>query len=146
MTHPTPPADSGVDPTDKAKDRGGSASRRLTPFWRWFGIGARAVHIVAVVLLGAAVMGAAPRMSMTVIGVLLLTSGVALLALDTWKTPQHLREFAGAAMVGKLLVVVWMLRDPVYGEAGFWLIVLWSVVFAHAPASFRHRRVDAWRG
>jgi hypothetical protein len=139
-------ADSSVHPVDEAMEPGGSAPRRLTPFWRWFGIGARAVHMAAVVLLGATVMGAAPRLSMTATGTLLLASGVALLALETWKTPHHLRQFAGASMVAKLLVVVWMLLDPAYGEVGFWLIVLWSVVFAHAPASFRHRRVDFRRG
>jgi hypothetical protein len=138
-------ADSSVHSTDKGTEPCGSAPRRLTPFWRWFGIGARAVHMVAVVLLGATVMGAAPRVSMMATAVLLLASGVALLALETWKTPHHLWHFAGAGMVAKLLVVAWMLLAPVYGEAGFWLIVLWSVVFAHAPASFRHRRLDFWR-
>jgi hypothetical protein len=118
----------------------------MTPFWRWFGIGARAIHMAAIVLLGATIMGAAPRMSPMVTGALLLASGVALLALETWKTPRHLRQFAGAGMVAKLVVVAWMLLAPAYGEAGFWLIVLWSVVFAHAPASFRHRRVDFRRG
>jgi hypothetical protein len=121
-------------------------ARRLTPFWRWFGIGARAVHMAAVVLLGATVLGAAPRISMTATGALLLASGIALLALETWKTPDHLRQFAGAGMVAKLMAVVWMLFDPARGEVAFWLIVLWSVVFAHAPASFRHRRVDFRRG
>lgn len=138
-------ADPSAQAAKQSIDRGCSSARRLTPFWRWFGIGARAVHIAAVVLLGAAVLGGALRLSMTATGMLLLTSGVALLALDTWKTPDHLRQFAGAAMVAKLLVALWMLLDPAYAEVGFWLIVLWSVVFAHAPASFRHRRVDVWR-
>jgi hypothetical protein len=138
-------ADPSAHAAKQAIDRGCSSARRLTPFWRWFGIGARAVHIAAVVLLGAAVLSGALRLSMTATGVLLLASGVALLALETWKTPDHLRQFAGAAMVAKLLVALWMLLDPAHAEIGFWLIVLWSVVFAHAPASFRHRRVDVWR-
>jgi hypothetical protein len=99
----------------------------------------------AVVLLGAAVLGGTPRLAMTTTGILLLSSGVALLALETWKAPDHLRQFAGAAMVAKLLVALWMVLDPANGEVAFWLMVLWSVVFAHAPASFRHRRVDVWR-
>jgi hypothetical protein len=121
-------------------------ARRLSPFWRWFGIGARAVHMAAVVLLGVAVLGATPGFSMQTITALLAGSGIALLALDIWKAPQHLREFAGAGMLAKLALVAWMLVDPRHGEPVFWGIVLWSVVFAHAPASFRHRRVDFWRG
>jgi hypothetical protein len=139
-------ADPSVHPTDEAVEPGSSAPRRLLPFWRWFGIGARAAHMAAVVMLGATVLGAAPRVSMAALGVLLLASGVALLALEMWKTPHHLRQFAGAGMVAKLLVVFGMLLAPAYGEVGFWLLVLWSVVFAHAPASFRHRRIDVWPG
>jgi hypothetical protein len=137
--------DSSVHPTDRAVDRRCAAARRLTPFWRWFGIGARAAHVAGVVLLGVSVLGATLRLSMPTTGALLLGSGVVLLALETWKTPHHLLEFAGASMVAKLLAVAWMLLDPARAETVFWLVVLWSVVFAHAPASFRHRRVDAWR-
>lgn len=96
-------------------------------------------------MLGATVLGAAPRAPMLATGSALLGSGAILLALDVWKSADYLREFAGAAAVAKLALVVWMLLDPRHAETAFWFIVLWSVVFAHAPASFRHRRLDFWR-
>lgn len=122
---------------------GATVVRRLPPFWRWFGIGARAAHLVAVVLLGAVVLGATPRVPLAVMASGLLLSGIALFALDFWKSTDHVRQFAGASMLAKLALVVWMLLDPARAEFVFWLIAIWSVVFAHAPAWFRHRRLGA---
>lgn len=121
--------------------------RRLPAGWRWLGIGMRAIHLAAVVLLGTAVLGAAPRLPFAVTGVALLATGFVLLALETWKKPNHLMQFAGAAMLAKLAFIAWMVVDVPRAELAFWLVTLWSVVFAHAPASFRHRRIDApWGG
>jgi hypothetical protein len=118
----------------------------LSPFWRWFSIGLRAVHLAAVVFLGAAVMGAPLRLPLSVVAAALVMSGAFKLALELWKSRTHLREFAGAGMLAKLSFVAWMVLDSAHAEAIFWAIVLWSVVFAHAPATFRHRRVRLpWR-
>ena len=107
----------------------------------------RAVHLAAVVLLGTAVLGAAPRLPFVVTGGALLASGLVLFALETWKTPGHLMQLAGVGMLAKLAFIAWMVVDVPRAELAFWLVTVWSVVFAHAPASFRHRRIDAlWRG
>jgi len=111
------------------------------------GIGVRAVHLGAVVLLGTAILGAPARLPLVVTGAVLLASGLVLLALETWKVPDHFLQVAGFSMLAKLGAVAWMIGDPEHAEAAFWLVTLWSVVFAHAPASLRHRRIDAlWRG
>ena len=121
--------------------------RRLPAGWRWFGIGMRAIHLAAVVLLGATVLGAAPRLPLAITGVVLLASGLVLLALETWKRPAYPMQLAGAAMLAKLALIAWLVMDVTHAELAFWLVTFGSVVFAHAPASFRHRRVDAlWRG
>lgn len=120
--------------------------RRLPIGWRWLGICLRAVHLAAVVLLGTAVLGAAPRLPIGITGGALLVSGLVLLGLETWKTPRYLMQLAGAGMLAKLVLIAWMVVDVERAELAFWLVTLGSVVFAHAPASFRHRRVDAlWR-
>jgi hypothetical protein len=119
--------------------------RRLPGHWRWLGIGLRAVHLGAVVLLGATLLGASPRMPGSAIGAVLLATGIVLLALEWWKEPGLLRQFAGAATIAKLGMVLLMLLDPARAEAAFWLVVLWSVVFAHAPARFRHQQIGALR-
>jgi hypothetical protein len=118
-------------------------ARRLPASWRWLGITFRAVHLGAVVLLGTALLGAAPRVPGAIVGGVLLATGIGLLALEVWKTPGLLSQFAGAGTILKLAFVLWMLLDAAHAEVAFWLVVLWSVVFAHAPASFRHRRVAA---
>jgi hypothetical protein len=129
-------------PTTSTSDR---TVRRLPGYWRWLGIGSRAVHLGAVVLLGATLLGASPRMPGSAVGAVLLATGIVLLALEWWKEPGLLLQFAGAATIVKLAFVLWMLLDPERAEAAFWLVVLWSVVFAHAPAWFRHRPIGALR-
>lgn len=104
------------------------------------------MHLAAVVLLGAVLLGGTPRLPMAAMAAALLLTGFALLALEVWKSPDHLLQFAGAGMVAKLALVAWMLFDRSSAETAFWLIVLWSVVFAHAPATFRHRRLFYRRG
>ena len=102
------------------------------------------MHLAAVVLLGATILGAPPRASAVLTGAVLLATGVALFALELWKTTDHVRQLAGASTFVKLALIAWMLLDPPRAQGLFWLIVLWSVVFAHAPASFRHAHVAAW--
>lgn len=109
------------------------------PFARWLGIVLRGVHLSSVIYLGAGLLGGHPS-GIAVVAV--LGSGLTLFALDTWVQPAHLFEVSGASVVLKLLLVAAMglsesLRLPL-----FWLIVFWSVLFSHAPATLRHRR---WR-
>jgi len=113
-------------------------ARLLTRPWRWFGIVARSLHLVAVVLLGAALLGAPPRVSPVMVGMTLLVTGALLFALEQWKTREHLFQLAGAGQIAKLALVAWMMFDPSRATALFWLTVVWSAVFAHAPAGFRH--------
>jgi hypothetical protein len=117
----------------------GAFHTRLLPrTWRWFGIVMRAVHLVAVILLGAALLGAPPRLSVAWVGSTLLVTGVLMFALEQWKTQEHMFQLAGAGQIAKLALVAWMMLDPSRATALFWLILLWSAVFAHAPAGFRH--------
>ena len=70
-------------------------------------------------------------------------SGGALLALELGVRPARFWEWSSAAVLVKLLLVGWMALDEAPRLLLFWVLVAWSVVFAHAPASVRHRR---WRG
>lgn len=110
--------------------------RRYVPGGRWLSVALRAAHLLAVVWLGAAVHGA--PLDTPSIGLLVLITGVALFGLDLYSYPHHLREIAGQSVLVKLalvaaIVVVEPARLPL-----FWLVVLWSAIFSHAPGSVRH--------
>lgn len=103
---------------------------------RWTGVVLRGLHLVAVIVLGAGLLGAPLATLPAVAGVAF--TGLAMLALDTWQKPSHLREAAGISVLVKLVVVAWMGFDADLRPMLFWLVVAGSAVFAHAPASFRH--------
>jgi hypothetical protein len=115
------------------------AGKPFTPLdglLRWMNVILRGLHLVAVILLGAGLLGAPLDTGKTAIGV--AASGFAMLLLDIWRKPQHLREAAGIAVMGKLVLVGWMAIDATARPVLFWLIVAGSAISAHAPARFRH--------
>lgn len=113
-------------------------SPALAKILRWLDVFLRGIHLSAVVLLGSAVLGAATPLPLA--GGLVLLSGVLMLAIEIRQHPAMLFQWTGASLALKLALVAWMMIDPALRQPLFWLIVTWSAVFAHAPASFRHRR------
>lgn len=103
---------------------------------RWLNVLLRGVHLASVIVLGAAILGAPVGLHGSAIAT--LVSGFGMLALDTWGNPDHLRQAAGVSVIVKLGFVVWMAIDAGHRLPLFWLIVVGSAAFAHAPASFRH--------
>lgn len=103
---------------------------------RWINVILRGLHLVAVILLGAALLGA-PQVG-TQVAIAVAATGFAMFALDIWRKPQHLREVAGIAVLLKLVLVGWMVFDVAAQQVLFWLIVAGSAIAAHAPARFRH--------
>lgn len=115
------------------------AGKPFTPLdalLRWINVILRALHLVAVILLGAALLGA-PQVSPSV-AVAVAATGFAMFALDFWRKPTFLREAAGVAVLVKLVLVAWMVFDAASRHVLFWLIVASSAISAHAPARFRH--------
>lgn len=103
---------------------------------RWINVILRGLHLVAVILLGAALLGA-PQVG-TQVAIAVAATGFAMFALDIWRKPQHLREASGIAVLLKLVFVGWMALDAAVQHILFWLIVAGSAISAHAPARFRH--------
>jgi hypothetical protein len=95
------------------------------------------LHLVAVIAFGAAALGAPISLQLQSMGVLL--TGIAMLALELWTKPRMLLEWSGAAMVIKLCLVAVMALNTELRLPLFWGIVIWSSIFSHAPASFRHK-------
>lgn len=111
---------------------------RRFPGKRWLVNLLRAIHLVGVVGLGAGVIGDIPEARWMAFGLMALLSGLAILALDSWSRPGYFREYVGLVMAGKLLLLGMLLAWPAQRAVLFWLILVLSVLFAHAPASLRH--------
>jgi hypothetical protein len=111
---------------------------------RWLHVILRGLHLAAIVALGAAILGAPVDLRRSATAT--LASGLAMLALDLWGDRDHLRNAAGLSVIAKLALVGWMVVDADNRVALFWLLLAWSALFAHAPASFRHAVLLPRRG
>ncbi|MBS0371920.1 MAG: hypothetical protein JSS57_22275 [Proteobacteria bacterium] len=107
------------------------------PGRRWLGVALRAAHLAGVVGVGAGLVGGGVADSH--FPVLLVLSGVCMAALDAWSNPRWLAEPAGLSLLVKFALLGWFLVDEARRPALFWSVLVFSVIFAHAPASFRHR-------
>jgi hypothetical protein len=121
----------------KDGDDTGCAPRRDFAGRRWLTVLLRGLHLVTVIALGAAAFGS-PRFDQHTAGIAVLVTGLAIWSLDVWSKPQHLKQWAGLSMFIKLALVGLMLLVPTAYVPLFWLVVLWSALFSHAPASFRN--------
>lgn len=107
------------------------------PGRRWLGVLLRAAHLAGVVGVGAGLLTGEGAGFVY----LMVLSGVAMAMLDAWSRRRWLRELAGLSMLVKFALLGWFAADPARRPLLFWLILVFSVIFAHAPASFRHRRL-----
>lgn len=110
---------------------------------RWLSVLLRGLHLVAVIGLGAALLGAPVEQAggITRLAAAVAASGGAMFALDLWRKPRHLFEVAGVGVLAKLLLVGSMMLEGAPRLTLFWIIIVWSALFSHAPASFRHSRL-----
>lgn len=108
------------------------------PGKRWLNVALRSVHLLGVVLFGAALLGAG---SIPLGAGVTLVSGLAMFAIDTWANPAHLREVSGFGLLVKLALIGLAAAVPDLALTVFWTLVVLTSVLAHAPGSFRHRRL-----
>lgn len=110
---------------------------------RWLSVLLRGMHLVAVIGLGAALLGAPAEHAGGIVrlAVAVAASGAAMFALDLWRNPRHLFDIAGVGVLVKLLLAGLMILDGAPRLTLFWIIVVWSALFSHAPATFRHARL-----
>jgi hypothetical protein len=116
------------------------------PGRRWLIVGLRALHLVGMVGVGAALIYDQPLAAKLPSVLALAISGVAMMAIDLWTSPGHLTEMAGGAMLVKLLLLACLILVPPQQLMLFWIILVLSAVIAHAPARMRHRRIFGARG
>jgi hypothetical protein len=108
------------------------------PGKRWLNLALRTTHLFGLVLLGAGLLGAG---SISTGASVILASGLAMFAIDTWAHPAHLRETGGCGVLIKLLLVGVMAGQPDWALPIFWLVLALSTLLSHAPGHFRHRQL-----
>jgi hypothetical protein len=115
----------------------GAAGARPKPAaWRrWLAIALRTGHTAGVVLLGAALYGAAVPQALG--GSVTLVTGIALMTMERADGRIRFRELAGAFAVAKLAAVVWMALDGAATRVLFWIVLGLSGVVSHAPRPVR---------
>ena len=117
-----------------------AAAFRDFPGRRWLVVVLRVAHLIGMVGAGAALLHGLPLAAQLPYVLLLLASGVAMMAIDLWTSPAYLTEMAGGAMLVKLVLLAWFALAPPQQLMLFWSILVLSAVIAHAPAWMRHRR------
>jgi hypothetical protein len=115
---------------------------KASPVRRWTSVLLRALHLVAVIGFSVDVLGAAKALDHRW-PVAVVVSGVVLFAVLYWGRPDRLREVSAASMFAKLALIAAMVALPDWQTPLLWCVVVWSVIFAHAPASFRHARIGS---
>ncbi len=118
---------------------GSPSTYRDFPGRRWLGVLLRAAHLAGVVGVGAGLLAGVQVHGFLI---LMVASGVAMAALDAWSNALWLKELAGLSLLVKFVLIGVFVVYEASRPALFWLILVFSVVFAHAPASFRHRRLS----
>ena len=84
---------------------------------------------------------AGAAMDVRLFATLLVTSGLGIMALDTWSNPLYLRQVSGLAMLCKMGLVIVMLLSDELRLSMFWIILIYSVAISHAPGRIRHHRL-----
>ena len=108
------------------------------PGKRWLNVALRTVHLLGIVLFGAALLGNGSAQAGAVVT---LCSGLAMFGIDTWANPAHLREIAGFGMLLKLALIGLATVQPELALPIFWTLIVLSTLLSHAPGNFRHRRL-----
>lgn len=115
------------------------------PGRRWLIVVLRALHLVGMVGLGAEIM-AGHAQSWSPFVALLVASGVVMMAVDAWSNREYMRQYCGVGMLLKLALLLWLAADSSLRLGMFWVVLGLSAFIAHAPGSWRHRRLFAPAG
>lgn len=99
----------------------------------------RMLHLAGVVGVGATLLGGHPACDAFCL--LMVGSGVAIIALDVWSNPAYLAQVRGLAMVVKVGLAFYLAFGAEDRVPVFWGILALSVLLSHAPGRIRHRRV-----
>ncbi len=98
----------------------------------------RSLHLIGIAGLSGQFLFALQVSSWQFYGLLALLTGLLMVAIELYVDGIWLLQLRGQAIMIKLLVLALSLKFPQYGSYGFWLIILISGYFSHAPRTIRY--------
>ena len=101
----------------------------------------RALHLAGVVGLGAAVLGMRPAAESLGYVALLMGAGIAMAGLERWSYPGYFSQLNGLTVLLKVLLLAGAGMLASFNEILFWLVLVGSVLVAHASRGVRHRKI-----
>lgn len=101
----------------------------------------RALHLVGVVGLGAAMLGVRPASETMAFVGMLMAAGIAIAALDRWANPAYFSQVNGLAVLFKVLLLAAVGMLTGFTASLFWSVLVGSVLISHAPRLLRHRKL-----
>lgn len=101
----------------------------------------RALHLAGVVGLGANIVAGRSVADSTAYVALLMGAGIAMAGLERWSYPAYFAQLNGLTVLLKVLLLAAAGLLAGFNELLFWVVLLASVLIAHAPRPVRHRRL-----
>ncbi len=99
----------------------------------------RVFHIAGLAGLSAAILAAGGGLHQW--AVLMLVTGLGIIALDAWANPLYFRQAKGVGTLFKLALVGLMMAWEPGRQPLFWFLLAFSVALSHAPGRLRHRQL-----
>jgi hypothetical protein len=103
--------------------------------------GLRSAHLVGLSGIGGAYFYAGPREIWLPFLVLLVVSGIAMMALEIWSSPYWLVEIRGLAMLAKVALLGAAMASGQLQAAALIIVIVISGVVSHAPSALRYYSV-----
>ena len=101
----------------------------------------RSLHLIGMVGTGAAILGDRSIAAHPYFSLLLVASGIGIALVDWLGNPAYFRHVNGLLVLFKVFLLITVGWLAGLADALFWVLIVGSVLIAHAPAQLRHRRL-----
>ncbi|MDD5177411.1 MAG: hypothetical protein PHQ05_13420 [Sterolibacterium sp.] len=101
----------------------------------------RALHLVGVAGIGAAVLSVLPRAETVIYASLLIVSGIGIAALDRWGDSAYFSQLNGQTVVFKVALLIGAAWLSGIGTVLFLAVLVGSALMTHAPRWLRHYKL-----
>lgn len=105
---------------------------------RYLSIALRTLHIVGIAGFSGLFLFDLPADLWQPYARLAVVTGLSMMFLEIWTDGIFILQLKGLAIFAKLMVLLLIVVFPEFGAAGFWVIIIISGYFSHAPGRVRY--------